>query len=181
MISVCHHTWLVPRTNTSIKCLISRAWRACGRAARRRMEGTEEEERKRRWGSGAPEWPARQSAAVKVQNIITDLRTRFVFLKTRVLCGASFALPVLANGPHIYLIALIIFNCAISKQGAHMHGTELENKEPCSACCGVRVSAATQSSQLGRDKYKTQPQRPGNAKQTLQKRTNIMNIYILLL
>lgn len=182
MISVCHHTRLVPRTNTSIKCLISRAWRARGQAARRRMERTEEEgreeERKRRRGSGAPECPAWESTAVKVQNMVTGLRRRFVFLKNKSSLRSLFRPRRFSERPPIYLIALIIFNCAISKQGVHMHGTELENEEPCSACRAVQVSAAAQSSQLCRDKYKTRPQRPGNAKQTLQKRTNIMNIYI---
>lgn len=139
-----------------------------------RKGGGEEEET----GSGAPECPARESTAVKVQNMVTGLRRRFVFLKNKSSLRSLFRPRRFSERPPIYLIALIIFNCAISKQGVHMHGTELENEEPCSACRGVQVSAAAQSSQLRRDKYKTRPQRPGNAKQTLQKRTNIMNIYI---
>lgn len=105
----------------------------------------------------------------------------FCVFKNKSFLLSLFPARRFSERPPIYLIALIIFNCAISKQGVHMHESELENKEPCSACCSVEVSAATQSSQLRRDKYKTQPQRQGNAKQTLQKRTNIMNIYIPLL
>lgn len=109
MISACHHAWPAARTNTSMKCLISEAWpHRVATDAERVREGQREREREAGEGEGKNGGMPRETEKERLLRKLPRVgraRTQHASRKNFQKRGVPLA---------IYLIALIIFNCAVS-------------------------------------------------------------------